>query len=454
MKRWAVKFDGADAGHVYADTVDDARRVARASYMRIHPDRDPAGRVRVDANGERVKSAAGEARQLVAQVYEGLRLLPGMEVPAEKLRNVVLLLETVAAREGLKKTTARHAGAGGDTELIEALRPVLDSQCVPATVQEEVRGLAEWVGINTPEDERQRIELKLFQALWEAKLVDLRFSEKPPCDLYKASAYLTQRLAQIGVLRIERFPDATNVDEFRAALAPYGGDAATLSWSFCPDVSGPEPGKVLRPLVYVGDRPLQQAVLMRGVKHGGEDVAAFDGALFDLAHRLELWAAGIGAWSTPLLSPKQRQLLERTEKRVHSVRQTMAKNAQEGGKVLPAETARRDLIKFLVDQVHRIADALIFLPDKGPRDAFLEQVFQDVVFRGAGAYLSKAFGIDIDTDVVSGADTQGLVGRFKEEPKGPRPRSKTSKIHSVVVPCYSQEGVSVRSASVRLGVYD
>jgi hypothetical protein len=50
------------------------------------------------------------------------------------------------------------------------------------------------------------------------------------------------------------------------------------------------------------------------------------------------------------------------------------------------------------------------------RDALRELVFKDVVFRGAGAYLSKHHGISIDTDLVDGAHSQGKGGRFKTEP--------------------------------------
>jgi hypothetical protein len=75
------------------------------------------------------------------------------------------------------------------------------------------------------------------------------------------------------------------------------------------------------------------------------------------------------------------------------------------------------------------------------------------VFRGVGAYLSKHHGIAIDTDVVEGADTQELAGRYKTESGGPKPRAKTTRIHSVVLPCYTQGGAAIRPAAVRTGDY-
>ena len=63
------------------------------------------------------------------------------------------------------------------------------------------------------------------------------------------------------------------------------------------------------------------------------------------------------------------------------------------------------------------------------------------------------FSISIDTAVVAGADTQALVGRYKRETTGPKPRRDNGKIFSVVVPCYKQNGVTIREATVRVGDY-
>jgi hypothetical protein len=46
-----------------------------------------------------------------------------------------------------------------------------------------------------------------------------------------------------------------------------------------------------------------------------------------------------------------------------------------------------------------------------------------------------------------------MGGRFKTE-TGPRaPRTKSSRIHSVVLPCYVQDEVVIRPAAVRLGEF-
>lgn len=167
MKRWQVEFDGAKAGAVYADTLEAARRAAQAAYARVHADREPQrGLTRVVGEGVDVDSEVAEARQVVSEVYEGLRLLPGMEMPAEKLRSAVLLLEMAAARAGVAVSGARQGE--GDTELRQALAPVLEARAVPSPVKAQVQGLLEWIGVNTSEADRAKVELKLFRALWEA----------------------------------------------------------------------------------------------------------------------------------------------------------------------------------------------------------------------------------------------------------------------------------------------
>lgn len=453
MKRWPIELDGSQSGHVYADTLDGARRAAQAVYRRVHPDRDPvAARVRVGEGGE-VESAAAEARLLVGQVYEGLRLLPGMEMPAEKLRSAVVLLDSVAARHGLapQASAGAQGGGGGDNELREALSPVLQSRVVPELVRERLQGLVEWVGVNTPEPDRRRVERDAFRALWDAGLVDPHLAEAPACALHRASAHLQARLVEAGTLRLERFQGATRVDQLRAALEPYPKDAVRLLWTFTPGEG--DQVEVLRPLALTGERVLQPALLVRGVTGEGEEVVAFERALFDALVRLQAWADGLGQLADALLEEKQRQLLSRTEKRIEDTRERMLSAARAREPVLPSEATRRDLMKFVIDQVHRIQDALTFLPDHGLRDAWGELVFKDVAFRGAGAYLSKYHGIGVDTEVVAGADSQGMGGRYKTEAGGPRPRERSTRIHSVVVPCYVQDGVVIRPAAVRIGEY-
>ena len=453
MKRFELKFDGADAGYVYADTGEAARRSAWAAYKRVHPDRDPTGRVRVAGDGDEVDSEASEARRLVAEVYEGLRLLPGMELPAEKLRGAVLLLESAVAREGGSTSLdlAARGGGGGDTELLEALEPIFSSKAVPKPVTERIRGLVEWVGVNTPAAERRQIELRIFQALWEAGLIDATYADPAPCPLYRASAFLATRLVQAGGLRIERLSDVADVDALAQALAPFGEDAAVVVAAFRRDRSGPAPVEALQPLVLVGGRRLQPAHLLRGSPCDDEEVLAFDRALFDAHQRLRSWRAGLGRLAEALADEQLVKLLERTQKRIEDARQRMAQG--DAGPTPPSDTARRDLVKFLIDQVHRIGDALSLLPDMSLREAYNELVFKDIVFRGAGTYLTQRFGLQVDTDVVAGANSEALVGRFKPERSGARPRIESPVIHSVVVPCYTQGGAVVRPATVRLGLY-
>lgn len=458
MKRWQVKIDGSDGGYVYADTADAARRSARAAFKRVRPDQDPTGRVRVSGDGEELASEAQEAKDVISQVYEGLRLLPGMEVPAEKLRNALLLMESSVAREsqlGAVGGGARpRGGGGGDTELQEALQPVLDAKCVPSDVKARLQGLLEWVGLNTPEDERRKVEAKLFQALWQARLVDLGFNEDPPCPLYEPSAFLARRLERAGTLEIVRFDGVRELEQLRAVLQPYG-KAAELKWAFVRPHPGPPVVEAHRPLVRYGGRVLQKGRLMRGVIEENEEAVALDHALYDVRERLALWSDGLGQLADPFLTDKQRQLFARTEKRIETTRTQMLDAHKAGEDPLPPSTGRRDLIKFVLDQVYRIEDALSHAPpDRALRQAFGELVFKDVVFRSAGAYLSQRFGIHIDTEVVEGADTEGLVGRYKKEVGGPKPSRKSPKIHSVVVPCYLQDGTAIRPASVRVGHYD
>ncbi|MCA8921682.1 MAG: hypothetical protein KDD82_07710 [Planctomycetes bacterium] len=456
MKRWEVKVDGANAGHVYADTADAARRAAHAAFKRVRPDQDPAGRLRVGREGEELESEAKEAQAVISQVYEGLRLLPGMEAPAEKLRNALLLIESSVARdsmEGVVGASRPRGGGGGDTELQEALQPLLDSKCVPSQVKARLKGLAEWVGLNTPEAERRKVEVKLFQALWESGLIDFRLDDEPTCELHKPGAFLVRRLVRAGDLRVERFDGVRNLDELREALAPFRV-AAEQRWSFVRPREGPAGVTALRPLVLFGERVLQKARFMRGVSLDDEEAVALDQALFDVRERLALWNDGLGRLADPFLKDTQRQLFTRTEKRIHATRTHMANAVKEGGDVLPPATARRDLTKFVLDQIYRIEDALAHAPpDRSLRAAFGELVFKDVVFRSAGAYLSQRCGIQIDTEVVEGADTEGLVGRFKKEVGGPKPTRKSRRIHSVVVPCYLQDGTAIRPASVRVGDY-
>lgn len=465
MKRWPVELGSvggtSSATHVYATTPDAARRAAQAAWVRIYPERDPSqALVRVGAP-EELDSQVAEARRLIGQVYEGLRLLPGMEMPAEKLRSAVVLLEAAAARQGLSSEVSAGAerGGGGDNELTEALDPLLRAASLPEPLKERLRGLAEWVGVNTPEAERQRIELELFQALRAEGLISPGLEEVPSCPLLKASAYLVRRLSASGALRVERFPGADDVNAFRAALRAWSKEAVRMEWAFAP--SGEEV-RLLHPLALLGEQVLQPALLARGVACAEEEALAFDRALFDAWRRLRDWEQGPGRLADALFEERQRALLTRTVKRIEDTRERMRAAAlgsggsaagSEGQPVLPSEATRRDVTRFVIDQVHRLQDALAFLPDRSLEEAFGELVGKDVTFRGAGAYLSKHHQISIDTEVVTGADSVGLGGRIKIEGSGPRPKGRTNRIHSVVLPCYTQDGAVIRPAAVRVGDY-
>lgn len=454
VKRWAVEFDGVSGGFVYADTLDAARRAAHAAYARVYPERDASkGLVQVKGEGQDVVSEVLEAKQVVDAVYEGLRLLPGMEVPAEKLRGAVLLLEHAAALEGA--IGAGRKGDKGDDDLLAALGPILEAKTVPSDVKSRVKGLAEWIGVNTPEADRRKVELKLFMSLWEAGLIDLRFAEAAGCALHRASVYLTRRLVAAGALRLERFEGARLLADLRPAIQRHGKEAVVTQWSFV-TAEEAETIQVLRPLALLGDQLLQPAVVRRGVANHDADaeVVEYDRTLFDALTRLRLWTDSLGRLAEPHFTKEaQQQLLPRTKKRLEDARQAMAKAAQDKQPMLPTETTRKDVVQFLIDQTHRVEDALAYLADRSLRDAFAELVSKDLVFRGAGAYLSKRFGIHIDTDVVEGADTSELAGKFKLETGGPKPKAQTRRIHSVVVPCYTRDGACVRPAAVRTGDY-
>ncbi|RMG18860.1 MAG: hypothetical protein D6731_00995, partial [Planctomycetota bacterium] len=155
----------------------------------------------------------------------------------------------------------------------------------------------------------------------------------------------------------------------------------------------------------------------------------------------------------PLLGKTEKTIIPRTIKRITDVRQKMFRAQKKDQKILPPDTQRRDLIRFIIDQVHRAEDSLALIEDQTYRGAFGELVFKDVVFRSNGPYLSKHYRIAIDTDVVAGADTQALVGRFKKETSGIKPKRVNKKVWSVVIPCYSQDGVTIRPATVRVGDY-
>jgi hypothetical protein len=198
---------------------------------------------------------------------------------------------------------------------------------------------------------------------------------------------------------------------------------------------------------------LQKAFLLKGVATSDNDVLELDQVLTDTLDRLRGWEEGLGAVVVAQLDEPRRAIIPRTIQRIDDVRKKMFDANEKGGQVLPVDTALRDLLKFILDQVHRAEDMLAVLEDRSYRGAFGDLVFKDVVFRSAGPYLSKKYNIAIDTNVVAGADTQALVGKFKKDQAGPKPVRETNKVFSVVVPCFLQDGVTIRPATVRVGEY-
>src|SRR5690606_20118147 len=121
-----------------------------------------------------------------------------------------------------------------------------------------------------------------------------------------------------------------------------------------------------------------------GVPTSDEVVLEFDQVLIDSLDRLRSWRDGAGALVEELLEGNAKQLLPRTVKRIEDVRTKMLDAAGKGKEILPPDTARRDLIRFVLDQVHRMEDAYALLEDKSYRGAFGDSCFRDIVFRVAG----------------------------------------------------------------------
>ncbi|MCA8925411.1 MAG: hypothetical protein KDD82_26615 [Planctomycetes bacterium] len=334
--------------------------------------------------------------------------------------------------------------------LSEALAPLLKSNHVPAAIKAELRGHVTRLALVSTEEAERAIELNAFKSLLAARLVDPSYPSEPDNPLHGAGAYLASRLESSGVLVIDRFSGFSKVDE---ALKGKPAEAAEIYDVFC-TAGAPELVEVKRPLVSLEGQIIQQAFLLRGVPTGDAEVLDLDQTLMDSLDRLRTWSDGPGALVESALDKKQNQIVPRTVKRIEDSRQKMLQNHAKNKRVLPPDTQRRDLIRFVIDQVHRAEDSLAMLEDKAYRGAFGELVFKDVVFRSMGPYLSKAYNISIDTSVVMGADTQALVGKFKKESGGPKPKLDNGKIYSVVVPCYSQDGVTIRPATVRVGNYD
>lgn len=333
--------------------------------------------------------------------------------------------------------------------LQDALGPVLSSDHVTGAVKAELKGHITRIALVPSGPGQVDVELKAFKTLLAARLIDPTYPDAPDNALHKAGAYLAKRLEAEGKLEVKRFGDKKTVQE---ALKDAPDNAAEVEDVFC-TAGSPELAQVRRPLVILEGTVLQKAFLMRGVPTGDADVLVLDQVLTDTNDRLRGWVEGLGAVVDPLVPAVSKPIVPRTVQRIDEVRKKMFEQHKKKAPVLPPDTALRDLIKFIMDQVHRAEDTLAVLDDKSYRGAYAELVFRDVIFRSAGPYLSKKFGTDIDTSVVQGADIQALTGKFKKESTGPKPKRDTNKVWSVIVPCYMQNGVTIRQATVRTGEY-
>jgi hypothetical protein len=331
-------------------------------------------------------------------------------------------------------------------QLTGLVEPILDSANVLPAVKTQLKNVLASMAL-TDEARHSTLQLKAFKVLWKAHLYDPNFPTETKQTLHKASLVLAQSLSKAGLLLIERFD---NISDFATVEQQFSADQVSIDDAFT--LPGrPEIVEVRQPYLSLEEQTIQRASLLRGRPTSDEVLLEYDQVLRNALLRLKTWRDGAKALIESLFDDKQQQIISRTLKRIEDTRARMFKAAKAGKKALPAKTSRRDAIRFLIDQVHRLNDALAIQSEKSLRRQFEEQLFRDVVYRSAGPYLSKEYGISIDMSVVAGADTQALVGRYKKESSGPKPLREHRRIYSVVVPCYKQDGVTIRPATVRLG---
>ena len=333
---------------------------------------------------------------------------------------------------------------------LEALEPLFKSAHVPGSTKAELKGHATRLALLPVGEGQREVELRAFKTLLAARMVDPGYPARPDNALHGAAAYLAGRLEAAGLLKVERFAGKKQIAE---ALAALPQDGAELDQVFCL-AGSPELVAVKRPFVTLEGTTIQKAFLLQGVPTGDAPVLEFDQVMLDSLDRMRLWVDGPGALIDPTLDQTKRSVVPRTIQRLQEIRKKMFEAHAKKKPVMPPDTQVRDLVRFVIDQVHRAEDCYALLPDKTYRGSFGELVFKDVVFRAMGPYLSKRFNQSIDTSVVEGADTQALVGKFKLETTGPRPKRESMKVFSVITPAYSQDGVCIRPATVRVGDYD
>jgi hypothetical protein len=328
-----------------------------------------------------------------------------------------------------------------------ALEPLLKSTDVTPFVKEEMQAHRTRLALLPVGKATEAVEVNAFKTLHRAHLIDPQYTADPSSEVQKTGAYLIGVLVKAGSLKVERFEGVRTVKDLNA---PEGG--LVVSEEFCTP-GMPEVLAVERPLVALQGTMLQPALVRKGLASSEEEAVQLDRVLNDAVMRLSAYAEGPGAIVDASLDDKGQAILPRTIKRVDEVRQKMIAAHKGGKKAMPSKTSLRDLLMFVVDQIHRYDDALALISDRTYRGVFAERVFRDCVFRSCGPYLSQTHGVSIDTAVVAGADVSVLTGRFKKETAGPKPKRVNNIIFSVVVPAFNQGGTCVRPATVRVGEY-
>jgi hypothetical protein len=185
------------------------------------------------------------------------------------------------------------------------------------------------------------------------------------------------------------------------------------------------------------------------------EAVAFDRMLDEIYARLAKWTKAGGPEAAASLDAKASAVLGRTAARLVEARMKLREDAENDAtkSPMPTKTSIRDLLTFVVDQMHRYDDALALLGERSLRAAFAETVSADIVFRICAPYLSQTFGVSIDTSVVVGADVSLLAGRYRKEASGPKPKRPSSVIYSVIHPALVQGETCIRPALVRTGEY-
>jgi molecular chaperone GrpE (heat shock protein) len=329
----------------------------------------------------------------------------------------------------------------------KALEPLLKSPDVSPFVKEEMQTHRTRLALLPVGPKTQSVEVDAFKTLHGAHLIDPQYAMDAQSEVHRTGAYLVMNLQKTGQLKVDRFEGARLVKDL---TAPEGG--LVVKEELCAP-GMPEVLAVDRPLVALQGKMLQPALVRKGLSSGEEDAVQLDRVLNEAAMKLASYAEGPGAIVDASLDEKGQTLLPRTIKRIEEVRQKMLDLHKAGKKAMPSKTSLRDLLMFIIDQIHRYDDALALIADRTHRGVYADRVFRDVVFRSAGPYLSQTQGISIDTAVVAGADVSVLTGRFKKETTGVKPKRVNNIIFSVVTPAFSQGGTCIRPATVRVGEY-